>query len=59
MQKTFKFFLQLDEHAEVGDLGDVALDDLTWQIVLGDASQPRIFGQLLQTKGYSHLVLID
>ena len=44
VQQAFQVRLQLDEDAEVGDLGDLALDDLPGQVVLGDrraATGPR------------------
>ena len=58
MQQAFQARLQLDEDAEVGDLGDLALDDLPGQVVVGDGLQPRVLGELLEAQGDALLFLV-
>jgi hypothetical protein len=41
VQQAFEVFLELDEHAEVGDLGDLAADDHARLVVAGDGLEPR------------------
>ena len=40
VQQAFQAGLQLDEDAEVGDLGDLALDDLAGLVAAGDVGLP-------------------
>ena len=50
---------QLDEDAEVGDLGHGAVHNHAWVIGLWNRSDPRILGELLDAKTDALLLLID
>ena len=41
VQQTFKAGLKLDEHAEVGELRDLAGDGVAGAVALGDIRLPR------------------
>ena len=59
VQQALQFRLQLDEDAEVGDLGDLAADHHAGLIAFGNGPEPRVLGHLLETQADAHLVLID
>ena len=59
MQKAFEALFQFDEHAEIGNLGHLAANDLPGQVVRGDHSQPRVFAELLETQRHSHFLFVD
>ena len=45
VQQAFQARLQLDEDAEVGELGDLALDDVAGLVAAGDVGLPRVFAR--------------
>jgi hypothetical protein len=51
VQQTLEVLLELDEDAEVGDLGDGAADDHAGLVVLGDGVEPGVLGELLEAQG--------
>ena len=59
MEEPFETIFESDEHAEVGDLGDLALDHLTRLILAGDIVRPWIASQLLQTQSNAATFAID
>ena len=59
VQQAFELLFKLDENTEVGDLGDLALDDLPWEVVVRDDPQPGVLGQLLQAQRDAHLLFVD
>ncbi len=59
VQETFEAGFEFDEDAEVGDLGDLALDDHAGLVVGGDGVEPRVFGHLLEAERDAVLFLID
>ena len=59
VQQAFQIVFQFDEHAEVGDLGDLALHDHARLIVGRDGFCPGVFGHLLQAQCNALLGLID
>src|SRR5262249_3152135 len=50
VQQALQTGLQLDEDAEVGELGDLALLDLTGAVTAGDVALPRVVVHLLEAK---------
>ena len=50
---------EFDKDAEVGELGNVAFDDLAGDVLFGNGMHPRVFGQLLDTKRDTLLFLIN
>jgi hypothetical protein len=59
VQQAFQVGFQLDKHAEVGQLGDGALDDLAGDVLFGDRPNPRVFGQLLDAQRDAVLFFVD
>ncbi len=59
VQQAFEAGFEFDEDAEVGDLGDFALDDHAGLVVGGDGMEPGVFGHLLEAEGDAVLFLID
>ena len=59
VQQPFEVLFEFHKHAEVGDLGDLAVDDLAGEIVLGNLAQPGVFGELLEAEGHAHLLFVD
>src|SRR5262245_3750524 len=59
VQQAFEIRFELDEHAEVRDLGDLAADDHARLVAFGDGAVPGIFGHLLESERDAHLLLID
>ena len=59
VQQTFEALLQLDEDAEVGDLGDRSRDAVADVVARRDVALPRILLQLLETKRNALLLLVD
>ena len=59
VQQAFEARLEFHEHAEVGDLGDLALDDHARAVVGRDDRRPRVFLHLLEAQGDALLFLID
>ena len=57
--KPFQALLQLDEDAEVGELGDLALLDVAAVVAARDVAFPRIVGHLLEAQGDAFAFLID
>src|SRR5262249_7538655 len=51
VQEALKARLQLDEDAEVGELGDLALLDLAGAIAAGDVALPGVVVHLLEAQG--------
>ena len=51
VQQALQARLQLDEHAEVGELRDLALHDLARLVAAGDVAFPRVVGHLLEAQG--------
>src|SRR5262249_9912846 len=58
VQEALESGLQLDEDAEVGELGDLALLEIAGVIAAGDVAFPRIVGHLLEAEGDALAVLI-
>src|SRR5262249_24587170 len=50
--------LQLDEDAEVGQLGDLALLDLAGAVATGDVALPGVAGHLLEAQSHPLAVLV-
>jgi hypothetical protein len=59
VQQALELGLELDEDAEVGDLGDLATDDHAGLVALGDGPEPRVLGHLLEAEADAHLLLVD
>src|SRR5262249_3349021 len=59
VQQPFQPRLQLDEHAEVRQLGYLALLDLVGLVTAGDVALPRIVVHLFQAQGDALALLID
>ena len=57
--KPFEPRLQLDEDAEVGELGDLALDDVAGLVLAGDVGLPRVVLELLEAQRDPLAVLVD
>jgi hypothetical protein len=51
--------LELDEHAEVGDLGHLAVDDHARLGTRRGWPEPRILGELLDAEADALLLLVD
>ena len=58
VQQAFQAWFQLDEYAEVGELGDFALDGVARFVAIWDIGFPWILTHLLETQGDSLAVLI-
>src|SRR5262249_11550383 len=50
VQQALQAGLQLDEDPEVGELGDLALLDLTWAVASGDVALPGVVVHLLEAQ---------
>ena len=59
MEETFQTIFQSDEDAEIGDLGNGSLNELTGFVFAGNIMSPRIFGHLFQTKSDAAASLIN
>ena len=59
VQEPFQTLLELDEHAEVGDLRDGPRDAVTNVVTRRDIARPRVSLQLLEAKRDPLLLLID
>src|SRR5262249_29973431 len=58
MQQALQPRLQFDEHAEVGQLRDLALLDVAGVVAAGDVAFPRVVGHLLQAQGDTLALLV-
>ena len=58
VEQAFKTVFQFNEDAEVGDLGDGAVDDHAGLVGLGNRGVPGILGQLLDAESDTLLVLV-
>ena len=58
VQQAFQVAFQFDKHAEVRNLGDLALDDFARHVGRWNPRLPRVFLKLLQAQGHSLLVLV-
>ena len=59
MQQTFQAVFKTNEDTEVGDLGDLTRNFLTWSITLRDIVCPRIFCHLLQTQSDTTTISVN
>ena len=59
VQQAFEARLELDEDAEVGELGDLALDDVARLVAAGDVGLPRVVPELLEPQGDPLALLVD
>jgi hypothetical protein len=50
VQQALEIVFELDEDAEVGDLGDLAADDHAGLVGAGDGLDPRVLGELLDAE---------
>src|SRR5258708_5974014 len=59
MQQALQAGFQFDEHAEVGELGDLAFLNIVGMVTAGDVAFPRVAGHLFETQGNSLAFLVD
>ena len=59
MEQALEIVLERDEHAEVGDLGDLALEVGAHEVSVGDVVLPRVLGELLHAESHALLLLVD
>ena len=59
MQQTFEPIFETNKDAEIGDFGDLTLDQLTRLVTIRNVSRPWIVVHLLQTKCDSATIGID
>src|SRR5262249_34916080 len=59
VQEALESWLQLDEDAEVGELGDLALPEVAGVVAPGDVALPGVVVHLLEAQGDALALLID
>ena len=59
VQEALQARLELDEDAEVGELGDLALDHVARLVAAGDVGLPRVVLELLEAQGDPLALLVD
>ena len=59
MQQALEARFELDEDAEIGKLGDLALLDVAGMVTARDVAFPRIIGHLFETQCHAFALLVD